>query len=385
MRVTILGNYPVYKYAEKMGLGLKTNRRITSWNETLADALGLLDNVEIHVITGCSYIDRSVTIEDNGIKLTYLPMPHKRNIFTLFQYTRYLADKIIKKIDPDIVHGIGTEHIWPYIAINTRLPHIITVHGIISEVVKRSPPKLLSQQRFFAWLEPKVLAKTQHMISISPYVNETLEKTTRATIYNIENPVRELYFELGSSPDENEYLLYVGSITPAKGVDRLVRALGELRREGFDIPLVLAGPVLNPDYGRYLIDLATSLNVHENVVFKGFVLPEELADIYRKAAVLVLPSLQETAPMCIAESMAAGIPVVATNVGGVKYMIENGMSGYCVELENSEEMIDSIKRLWIDPELRKKMGDRGKVIATKRWKPSVIANKTRETYRKLVS
>ena len=80
--------------------------------------------------------------------------PQKINILTFYRYLIYRTKKIIEYEKPDIVHGIGTEHIWGYIA--SKFPNsVITVHGVIQEVIKRNPPSLVSIKRYFAYLEKK--------------------------------------------------------------------------------------------------------------------------------------------------------------------------------------------------------------------------------------
>lgn len=386
MKVLILGSYPVYPFADELGIDVKTVTRITSWNEILAKELAKLPDTTVYIITGTTAITIPITVSNRYLKVTYIPVQKWKNRLTFFQYLRYKAMKYINDYNPDIVHGIGTEHIWPYVALHSHYPTVVTVHGIISEIVKKSPPKLFSQQRFFAWLEPRVLRDTRHLISINPYVTDTLGKYTSAKCYSIENPIRDIFFEAVATPSDNDYILFVGSITHGKGVHDLLDALNIIKmQEGMlKIQLILAGPILNKAYGDQLNLTIEKFNLQKEVVFAGFKMPCELVEMYSKAALLALPSYAETAPMCIAEAMSVGIPVVATNVGGVRYMVKQGETGYIVEPGDVSALQSKIHHLTSNPELCNKMGRYAKKIAKTRWLPETIAKQTRNIYQEVI-
>ena len=99
---------------------------------------------------------------------------------------------------------------------------------------------------------------------------------------------------------------------------------------------------------------------------------------------LVLSSVEETAPMCIAEAMAAGLPVVASNIAGIPHMVRNKETGFLFEVGDAESLADYIRRLVTTPGLRDQMGKRGKEIAVNRWKKRIIAEKTLDVYQRIL-
>lgn len=388
MKVTILCSYPPYRFHNELRINKSSVQRITTWNETLIDELSKINDINIQVITGNTVINKKTSIINGNLEVIFLPMPKLKNIFTLYQYTRFLAARLISEFSPDIVHGIGTEHIWPYVAINSDRTSVVTVHGVISEIARKVPPKVLSQRRFFAWLEPRVLKQTKHLITINPYVKETLGAYTSATMYPIENPVNDIFFDAHTSTTNktNEYMLFVGSIEPLKGIHDLIEAMSLLKRQNKSCPnLIIVGPVVNNEYAEYLYKMIAELNLKQSIEFTGFTLPDKLKIMYANAQFLVLPSRQETAPMCIAEAMSCGIPVIASTVGGIPHMIEEGVTGYLFTSGDTKSIASKIDALYSDNALRDEMSKKARETALRRWKPDVIAMQTAEVYKSIIN
>jgi glycosyltransferase involved in cell wall biosynthesis len=385
LRIVMLASYPVYKFAGELGIDPKAVRRVTTWNETLADALSAHIDLELHVITATNAISRPVTVARDALSVTYIPMPRWRNAMTLFHYARWQAARLVRQIDPDVVHGIGTEHVWPAVAVSSGRPAVVTVHGVMSRIVATLPHPLLSKRRYFAWLEPRVLRRTRHLISINPYVVETLGKCTSGRIHAVENPINEVFFALRSDPRAGRHLLYVGAIEPLKGFHVLVEALGQIaRRTGACPRLVVAGPLSETPYVDRVRQRMAELGIVGQIDFRGFLLPAEIAALYLDTTCLVVPSLVETSSMCSAEAMTAGVPVVASRVGGLPNVVKDGEAGLLTDREDVDQLAAAIQELTEDPDRRALLGTRAREIALTRWRPSLIARQTADVYRESV-
>ena len=138
---------------------------------------------------------------------------------------------------------------------------------------------------------------------------------------------------------EEPFVLYAGRLSPEKGIGELVEATRGMR-------LVVAGdgPL------RALVPNAL-----------GFVPHDELERLYDRAAIVVLPSYREGLPICVLEAMAHGRPVVATTVGGIPQLVEDGRTGLLVEPGDAEGLRAALERLLGDPELRRRMGRAARV------------------------
>jgi len=119
------------------------------------------------------------------------------------------------------------------------------------------------------------------------------------------------------------------------------------------------------------------------VEFLGHVNHARLVQELSRASVFLLPSRQENAPMAIAEAMAAGIPVIASNRCGMPYMISEGQTGFLIDPESTDWIARRLDELLAAPELAHRMGQAGHCVALDRFHPRAVAEKTLAVYRQV--
>lgn len=196
------------------------------------------------------------------------------------------------------------------------------------------------------------LHRADAIVTVSDRVREIYAATgVNANLVAIHTPLES--DELPPLPEggvDESLVLYVGKISPGKGVDRLVRAFADLAREDEELRLALAGD--GPIREALEADVK-ALGMADRIVFKGRVSHEDVQALYRKAAVTVVPSVwQEPFPRVILESYFAGTPVVASRRGGNPEAVEDGVTGYLVE-PDADEIRDGIARAIRNPALRR--------------------------------
>lgn len=385
MKVVVLANYPTYRFGNELGISSGDEKRVTSWNETLIDALSKLNGVEVHVITLCKSKQTTV-VKKGALTINFLVVPRLINAVSLFTYTALKAIQIIRSIKPDIVHGIGTEHIWPTAALLSGYPAVVTIHGIMNNIVEKLDPPLLSRIRLFSLLERHVLYRAKQLITISPYVMTSLGQFTAAKTFLIENPVSMRFFNITAQPANSKKILFVGDTGQRKSLLTLLQAFVKLKvsgqAEGWQI--VVVGPIIHGPYHTKIMRLLRKQDLEDQITFKGFMLPDALVEEYQTSALLALSSIEETAPMCIAEAMAVGLPVVATRVSGVPYMVADEQTGFLCGVNRHFEMAEHMRTLIEAPRLRDEIGKRAKIIAKERWHPNHIAQQTLAVYHKIL-
>ncbi len=202
-------------------------------------------------------------------------------------------------------------------------------------------------------------------------------------------PADEAKQFIGLKPADR-MVLFVGRIEPLKGVDTLIHAMSRLRLEDLARPVHLAIIGGEPDAlpedmteeMARLQRLCDDLCMERMVVFLGKRGQDTLPYYYSAAEMLVMPSLYESFGMVALEAMACGAPVIASEVGGLGYLVQDGITGYTIPDSDPEALREKMARLLSDPRLRETMGaEAAKYALNYAWEK--IAARVVEVYREL--
>jgi len=181
---------------------------------------------------------------------------------------------------------------------------------------------------------------------------------------------------------EGPFLLFVGRLASNKGLLPLLEAFVPLARRDPRAVLVLVGE----DGGMAgPVDRRTrELGLSGRVRRLGHV-PDErlLASGYREARALVLPSDYEAFGLVLLEAMAQGTPVIASRVGGIPEIVEDGRTGLLVPAGSPRELAEAIGRLWDDPELGQRLGEAGRTTVVPRYTWEAVAASVETVYREV--
>jgi D-inositol-3-phosphate glycosyltransferase len=156
--------------------------------------------------------------------------------------------------------------------------------------------------------------------------------------------------------DNGPGILFVGRLEQAKGADLLVRALPLIESPRQESLWIVGGDERDDDERARLRALARECGVEDRVKFVSAVDRQQLPDLYRAAAVCVVPSAYESFGLVAVEAMASGTPVVATRVGGLASTISHGKTGLLVADRRPDEFGTAIEHLLRDDALRQRMG-----------------------------
>ena len=121
------------------------------------------------------------------------------------------------------------------------------------------------------------------------------------------------------------------------------------------------------------------------ILLSGFKKIAQITEELSRSYFLVLPSYHEPFGVVLIESLAMGTPVIASRVGGIPYIVDDGKTGILVEPGDVNALAEKMQLLLEDGELRQQMGQRGKQEAMQRFHPDVVAQKTMEVYEKVVA
>ncbi|MGH1489343.1 MAG: glycosyltransferase [Acidimicrobiales bacterium] len=157
-------------------------------------------------------------------------------------------------------------------------------------------------------------------------------------------------------------LMFVGRVVEQKGLGILFDSLERLASEAPDLQLTVVGD--GPDRKK-LEQRAKDRGLGDRVHFVGSKSQAEVAELLRTADIFVLPSYAEGVPVVVMEALGTGLPVVASFVGGMAELVDDGATGFLVRPGDPVQLADRIGKLVADPALRTKLGTAGrdKVVA----------------------
>ncbi|MCP4024306.1 MAG: glycosyltransferase family 4 protein, partial [Desulfobacteraceae bacterium] len=175
-------------------------------------------------------------------------------------------------------------------------------------------------------------------------------------------------------------ILMVGSLIRRKRPLNLILAISQLTGQFPDIRLDICGAISDRAYYDSILKFIQKNKLQNNIHIHGKQSREAIKTQLSKAAIFVLPSVQETAPISIAEAMAVGIPVVATAVGGIPYMVDDNATGFLIQIDDIESLKNCIGRLLSNDNLANDMGMAGREKAKKEYDLNKIAEQTVNVY-----
>jgi D-inositol-3-phosphate glycosyltransferase len=173
---------------------------------------------------------------------------------------------------------------------------------------------------------------------------------------------------IGVQPCE-QVLLYVGRIEPLKGIDTLIQAIALMWKQGVYVCLSVIGG--NSDEGQDVLDgelarlqsESMQYGVQDLIAFLGKRGQDTLPYYYSAAEAVVVPSHYESFGMVALEAMACGRPVVASQVGGLAFLVQDGVTGFTVPVDDPQALADCLIRLVQDVSLRQRMGEQAAAFA----------------------
>lgn len=164
---------------------------------------------------------------------------------------------------------------------------------------------------------------------------------------------------------DQRYLLFVGSVVPRKRVELLIELLARPRLR--DYQLILCGRY-EESYFRELIALAEKHECLNRIQWKGLVSPSEIPFYLKCATLYISASSHEGRPNAILEAFAAKLPVIASDIGPHREIINDGSNGFLVSPDNGAELEDRILKLQMSPELRSRITDNAyQMVASQSW------------------
>ena len=359
--------------------------KTTPWFGTAPEALlqgfAEMPGVAVHVVT-CTQRPMAASPEKlaGNIWFHSLLVPKLGWMRTGYQGCIRAVRKKVRELQPDIVHGQGTERDCALSAIFSGRPNVTTIHGNMRLIAQVNRVRPFTYGWLAAKLEALTIPRTAGVVCITSYTERAVADLARRT-WVLPNAVDGGFFDVTPEPSAEPVLLVVGQIMYRKNVNAFIRALDPLAAR-WKFSVVFLGSFAKDDpYGQEFQQL---LATRPWCRFGGFASREQLKQHLHDATLLVLPTLEDNCPMCVLEAMAASVPVVAARVGGVPDLIEDHVTGLFCDPASADSMCGAVERVLADAGLRARLRDAAKARARERFHPAVIARRHLEIYREVL-
>jgi len=328
---------------------------------------------EVHVITSHDG-DLPDLSEENGFYIHRTGVPETQVISILsFWVKAYLQ---INKIKPEVVLSQSLQCGIPALMAKRFLKIPYAVWGQGSDIYL--PDRLI---RMFS---KPILKSADAALALTDNMRREMQQTYTREIFVVPNGIdlKRVIPPSGIEKGGNKKtILFVGRLHPVKGVRYLIESMAVIHRKMPCSNLIIVG---DGEDRQELEELAKNLGLEDHVHFSGQV-PQDRVHLYmHQADVFVLPSLSEGFGIVNIEAMAAGLPIVATNVGGIPDIIEEGVNGYLVNAKSSDELSDRILMLLQNDTLRAEIAANNRVKA-KMFSWDAIAGIVEEVYQEIVA
>jgi len=265
--------------------------------------------------------------------------------------------------------GLWRDALFMGLALAVRWPVILQLHGNgLQRLHDEGSGALRALIRFF-------LEKAACVVVACESQRAWLRGVTpRAHVAVVPNPVAPV----AASPEaaRASVVLFLGRLEPAKGVFDLLEALSAVRPAVPDIRLLCAGEGDRGAVRRH----AEQLGMADAVTFTGWVGPSGKRALFENAAVFALPSYEEAMPMSLLEAMAAGVPAIATPVGGVPEVMVDGVSGFFVAPGDTATLQRLLRKLLLDGKLAARIGLAGREAVRLRCAPERAVPQLEKVY-----
>lgn len=306
----------------------------------------------------------------------------------------------------DLIHSANLVHM-PDILLKFRklgIPSVVTAHTTIGGQVNgflqgnRNFLKMAPSEKgsilaypLISVLERIYLARTDHVITVSHrFARQLKENGYHGTVDVTHNGILLDVFDYASVTDPlrdfpelahitEPMVLFAGRLITQKGIEVLVKAMSALRGQG--VHFVIAGTGDVPGFekliARYGID-------KKNYTYLGFIDNQKLPALYKLCSLFVLPSFYENLPISILEAMSMKCCCIATDVGAVTEIIDDGVDGIIIEPGDSEALVEKIQYLIEHDEERREMAERGYHKIQKDFTAAAMAAKTTAIYQRII-
>jgi glycosyltransferase involved in cell wall biosynthesis len=350
--------------------------------EALLAGFAQLKDVEVHVVSCTRKPMASPEKLAPNIYFHSMLVPKIGWLGSLYMGCIRAIRRKLREIQPDIVHGQGTERDCAISAVFSGFPNVLTIHGNMRLIAEVNRVKRFSYFWLAAQLERLTIPRSQGVVCITHYTETAVADLAQRT-WVVPNSVDASFFEVNAQPSQGKpaRILCVGHVCLRKNQNAFIRALDVLAPAGKFEVLFLGQTIAGQAYDDEFLRL---VGERPWCVYGGVADRTQLKQHLREATALALPSLEDNCPMVVLEAMAAGVPVIAAKVGGLPDLIEEGKTGLFCNPLDPRSISSALETFLRDNSRAHELAKRAKQAAMARFRPEIIAQRHVEIYREVL-
>src|SRR5580765_6771798 len=321
-------------------------RHPATWEMVLLREFEKNPSLRIHVFALRHRIEKTFSFEQNGTVYHVLKAPVGPRVLSFFWLDTLLIRKVCRRIKPDLIHAWGMEKGAPLVANRMPYPYVMTVQGLYGWYLEQVP--MARYDRFIERLERIYLPRSPVVTTESTFsVNYLKKRYPSLCIQQAEHAPNHAFRQVQRQPQTAPIqFVIVGGLGFRKGTDILFRALDQLRTE-MDFKLkVISDP--NPEYLQSL-QQTTSKELWQRVEFRQHILPHQVANELETPTMLLMPTRADTSPNAVKEAVVAGLPVVASSVGGIPDYVFHDKNGMLFPPNNVDAFLNATRAACAHP------------------------------------
>ena len=317
-----------------------SKRHPATWQMVLLAEFEKDPALRVHVVLFRGRIERSFSFEQRGTQFHVLKCAPWLRLASIFWIDTLLIHNLCKRIQPDLVHAWGMEKGAGLIGIRLRRPNLMTVQGLFGWYKERLP--LGRYERFIERLDRYTLPRVPVVTTESNFAVRYLQQRyPRMRIQQAEHAPNRAFLETPRQPQTQPvHFCTVGGLGFRKGTDLLFKALDQLAPE-LDFKLIVVTDLEAPELHALKAGLTPAMR--ERTQFKLNLLPPEVAREVAASTMLLLPTRADTSPNAVKEAAVAGVPVVASEIGGIPDYIQPGQNGLLFPAADLDQFVAAVR------------------------------------------
>jgi glycosyltransferase involved in cell wall biosynthesis len=357
------------------------------WVTALAQKLLAEGDINLKIVSYNPFADHDETVTQDGIDYTFLSVPddkwdllrgYQGRIRRVQTYLRDVAGQY------DLLHIHGAEQQYHAMADAVQMPKVLSAQGFVTEYYRHLP--LQPGYRHLSWMvagyyERRYLPSVKHIICRTHWDKAFVRRwNPDATIHHNWELMRPTFYQpIAPGPAaERNAVLFVGGTQQIKGIREALRTVDYLR-QSLPIRLIVTGQGNQTE----LLAMAAKMGLRhlgsDALEHRGMLSETQLWAAYHEAFCLLHPSYIDNSPNSVSEAQLAGLPVVASDVGGVASLVETGQTGLLTSL-NVPNIAGAVACLYHDDALRYALADQARIVSLQRFDPEQIVQNTKAIY-----